>query len=196
MSIRSLYRLAAVAGGLAAVVLLVNTAKRAGVIPDVGPVRGVAPLAEVFGLAAVIGLYLSARARAGVVGAVGFVLSFAGLVGVAGVEYILNFVFPAISPGQVDALRSGLAGTMLTVTSIVFLLGALTLAIGLLMARAYPAVAVAMYAVGSVPIALRTAFPEGVLQLGLVLLAAGTAWLSISLYRRTSAGDFVELGTA
>lgn len=196
MSVRSLYRLAAIAGGLAAVVLLVNTAKRAGVIPDVGAVRGVAPLAEVFGLAAVIGLYLNARARAGVAGAVGFMLSFAGLVGVAGVEYILNFVFPAIGPGEVEALRSGLAGTMLTVTSIVFLLGSLTLAVGLWTARAYPAVAVGLYAVGSVPIALRTLFPEGVLQLGLVLLAAGTAWLSVALYRRTSAGDFAAVGTA
>ena len=43
-----------------------------------------------------------------------------------------------------------------------------------------------LYAVGAVPIALRTFVPEAALDLGLAVLAVGTAWLAVWLFGRSS----------
>ena len=88
MVIRSgaLYRLAAVSGGACAIVLLINAAKRAAIIPTSDTTQLVAPLAEVFALGLVIALFLGFGRRTGVVGAVAFVANFIALAGLVGVE--------------------------------------------------------------------------------------------------------------
>ena len=43
-----------------------------------------------------------------------------------------------------------------------------------------------LYAVGAIPVALRAFVPEAALDLGLVVLAVGIAWLAIWLLDRSS----------
>ena len=66
-----------------------------------------------------------------------------------------------------------------------FLLGTLGFVTAMLRSRQVPAVPLILYAVGAIPISLRAFVPEAVLDLGLVVLAAGTAWLAIWLFGRS-----------
>lgn len=52
--------------------------------------------------------------------------------------------------------------------------------------RAIPAAPLALYAVGAIPVSLRAFVPEMALDLGLVVLAVGIAWLSIWLFNRSA----------
>ena len=64
----TLYRIGAAAGFGSAVILLINAAKRAEVIPTSAFTQLVAPLAQILGLALVTALYLAFGRRAGTFG--------------------------------------------------------------------------------------------------------------------------------
>ena len=70
--------------------------------------------------------------------------------------------------------------------SIAFLLGTIGYVAAMLRSREVPTVPLALYVVGAVPVSLRAFVPEAVLDLGLVVLAVGIAWLSIWLFNRSS----------
>lgn len=181
-----LYRIAAVAGVLCAVVLLVNAAKRAELIPTAAVTQLVAPFAQILALALVSALYFGFGQRAGTFGLVAYLLNGVALMALVGVEFVVNLVFAEVPAQTVAALREGPLGVALTVGSILFLLGTLTFVGTLLVSREVPVAPLALYAVGAVPVALRAFVPELVLDLGLVVLAVGVGWLAIWLYARSS----------
>jgi hypothetical protein len=187
-----LYRLAALAGLVCAVVLVVNSARRVGLVPDTAVTGTIAPLAGLAGLFALTGLYLIQRGPAGAFGTVGYALNFAGLSGVFAIEYTLHFVFPGLSSEQITDLLEGATGTAFAGTAAVLVIGALLFGAASLRARVLPAPAVGLYAIGMVPGSLRSVVPDPVYLTGLVVAAVGIAWLSLALWRRTSrrpAGD-------
>jgi hypothetical protein len=185
-----LYRLAAVAGLGSALILLVNAAKRSGLIPASDLTQLLAPFAEVLALGLVVGLFLAFGRRAGLFGAVAFVLNFIALASLEGVEVVINLVFAKVPVETIMALRAGPLGLLLTVSSMLFLVASLAFVISLFMARSVPRVALALYAVGAVPIALRAFVPELALDLGLVTLATAIGWLAVWFWgQATSAGD-------
>ena len=71
----TLYRIAAIAGGGSAVILLINAAKRAEVIPTSAFTQLVAPLAQILALALVTALYLAFGRRTGTFGLVAFLMN-------------------------------------------------------------------------------------------------------------------------
>ena len=181
-----LYRIAALAGAGSAVILLINAAKRAEVIPTSALTQLVAPLAQILALALVTALYLAFGRRAGTLGVVAFVLNAFSLAALVGVEFVINLVFADL-PGQtVDALRGGTLGVALTVTSISFLLGSLAYVAAMLRTREVPTAPLVMYAVGAVPVSLRAFVPEAALDLGLVTLAVAIGWLAVWFFNRSS----------
>ena len=182
----TLYRLAAAAGCGSAVVLLINAAKRAEVIPASAFTQLVAPLAQIMALALVTALYFAFARRTGTFGLVAYLLNAFALSALVGVEFVINLVFRELPPETVAALRAGSLGIALTVASILFLLGSLGFVTALLRTREVPVVPLVLYAVGAVPISLRAFVPEAALDLGLVVLAVGIAWLAIWLYGRSS----------
>ncbi|PZF81144.1 hypothetical protein [Jiangella anatolica] len=182
MSTTTLRRLGGLAGILCGLALCFNAARRGDVIPTTQFTRSLAPLAQLFGLFLLTTLYVRVRAAAGRIGLVGYVLNFAGLAGLVGAEYIVNFVFPYLSDDEVQRFVDGHAGTMFTVTQVVFLTGVLVFVVALLRSRLVPAAGVLLYAIGSVPIGLRGVLPDVTLYPGLVLAAAGAAWLGWSLW--------------
>jgi hypothetical protein len=173
-----LQRLAGVAGLLSAAVLLVNAAKRAELIPASALTQLLAPLAEVFALALVTALYLVCEAKIGWIGRVAFAVNYVALAALVGVEFVINLVFSRLGAEQIADLRAGPLGAALTVASVLFLLGSVGFAIALAFTALPPRGGLALYALGSVPVALRAFVPEAVLDVSLVLLAFGVAWLS------------------
>ena len=182
----TLYRIAGVAGCGSAVVLLINAAKRAEVIPTSDFTQLVAPLAQILALALVTALYLAFGRRAGAFGLVAYLLNAFALSALVGVEFVLNLVFRDLPGDTVLTLRSGSLGIALTAVSILFLLGTLGFVAAMVRTSEIPTVPLVLYAVGAVPIALRAFVPEAVLDAGLAVLAVGIGWLSIWLFHRSS----------
>ena len=182
----TLYRVAAAAGCGSAVVLLVNAAKRAELIPTSAFTQLIAPLAQILALALVIALYLAFGRRAGTFGLVAFLVNGFALAALVGVEFVINLVFSDLPTSTVDALRAGSLGIALTMASILFLLGSVAFVVAMLRTREVPTAPLILYAVGAVPISLRAFVPEAVLDLGLVVLAVGVGWLAFWLFDRAS----------
>ena len=103
----TLYRVAAVAGCGSAVVLLINAAKRAEIIPTSAFTQLVAPVAEILALALVTGLYLGFGRRTGIFGLFAFLLNAFALCALVGVEFVINLVFKDLPAATGVALRAG-----------------------------------------------------------------------------------------
>ena len=99
---------------------------------------------------------------------------------------MINLVFSELPASTIDALRAGSLGIALTAASILFLLGTLAFVFAMLRTRELPTTPLVLYAVGAVPVSLRAFVPEVVLDLGLLVLAAGIGWLAICLFDRAS----------
>jgi hypothetical protein len=181
----TLYRIAAVAGCGSAVILLINAAKRAEIIPTTAFTQLIAPLAEILALALVTALYLAFGRRTGTFGLVAYLMNALALAALVGVEFVINLVFRDLPADTIAALRAGSLGIALTTASILFLLGSLAFVAAMLRTREIPAAPLVLYAIGTVPIAFRAFVPEAVLDVGLAVLAVGVAWLAIWLFSRT-----------
>ena len=154
-----LQRAAGVVGLLAAAVLAVNAAKRAGVVPATSFTQLAAPMAEVLALALVTALYLVCASRSGALGAIAFAVNHVALGALVGVEFVLNLVFPRLDAAQIADLRTGPLGTALTATSVLFLLGSLGVVAALARTGLPPRAGLVLYAAGAVPVALRAFVP-------------------------------------
>ena len=171
--------LAAVAGLAAAVVLFVNAAKRAGLIPISSATQLVAPLAQALAIILVVGLAVVAMRQSSRYSSVALALNVLGLAAVTGVEWVINLVFVGLDPAQIAALRTGPLGTAFVVASITFLLGSILYCIALLRDGKAPRIPIIAYAIATVPIGLRIFVPELVLDLALGLLGASVTWLAL-----------------
>jgi hypothetical protein len=173
------------AGVGTAVILLVNAAKRAEVIPTSALTQLVAPLAQILALVLVTALYFAFGRRAGTFGLVAFLLNSLALSALVGVEFVINLVFADLPDRTIEALRDGPQGVALTVASIAFLLGTLAFVASMLRTREVPTVPLVLYAVGAVPVALRAFVPEPGLDLGLATMAVGIGWIAVWLFHRS-----------
>jgi hypothetical protein len=182
----TLYRIAAAAGCGSAVVLLINAAKRAEIIPTSAFTQLIAPVAEILALALVTALYFAFGRRTGTFGLIAFLLNAFALSALVGVEFVINLVFRDLPADTGAALRAGSLGIALTAVSILFLLGTLAFVTTLLRTREVPIAPLVLYAVGAVPVSLRAFVPEAVLDVGLAVLALGIAWLGIWLFNRSN----------
>lgn len=176
------YRVTAVAGFICAALLVVNSARRAGFLPENAFTHAIAPFAALTGLLAITGIYLLMRGTAGGLGLAGYVLNSAGLAGAFAIEYILHFVFPYLGGGTVSALLSGGTGRAFMVTSVVLVAGVLMFGAAAIRSGAMPVVAVVLYGVGMIPGSLRSLLPLPVYLGGLVVAAVGVAWMASRLW--------------
>ncbi len=189
----ALIKISAAAGFLSAAILLVNVAKRAGIIPTSPFTQLAAPIAQLAAIGLVIGIYVLISRQAGTLGATGAGISFIALAGLVGVEFVLNLVFPYADPGVVAGLRAGPLGIALAAVSMLFLLGTVVLMLALWRSSSVPKAVVILYTASVIPIALRTVFPEAVLQLGLVGLAVAIIGLAIWMLRSIPEAGSVSL---
>jgi hypothetical protein len=182
-------RLAAVAGLGAAVVLFVNAAKRAGLIPISSTTQLVAPLAQALAIILAVGLAAVAMRQSSRYSSVALALNVLGLAAVTGVEWVINLVFVGLDPAQIAALRSGPLGTAFLAASITFLLGSILYCSALLRDGKAPRIPIIAYAIATIPIGLRIFVPELVLDVALGLLGASVTWLSLWMLGSRPAPD-------
>jgi hypothetical protein len=180
---RTLSLVFVIAGFISAIVLVVNAAKRAEILALSPATQLAAPLAQLMAIGLIVGIYVATPAMRGRLGSIGVVLYVASLVALVGVEFVINLVFPYVAPEIIGELRAGPLGIAFTVASVSFLLGTIIFYSALWRVAGAPKVAIFVSVVSSVPIALRTAFPEVVLQIGLVGLAVGVSMLAFWLLR-------------
>ena len=172
-------RLAAVAGLAAAMVLFVNAAKRAGLIPISSATQLVAPLAQAFAIILVVGLAALAMRQSSKFSSAALALNVLGLAAVTGVEWVINLVFANLDRAQIGMLRAGPLGTAFLAASVLFLLGSILYCSALLRDGTAPRIPVIAYAVATIPIALRIFVPELVLDVSLALLGTSVTWLAL-----------------
>lgn len=181
-----LYRLASIAGVASALILLVNAAKRSGLIPASDLTQILAPFAEILALGFITGLFFAFGRRVGMFGIIAFVINFIALASLVGVEVVINLVFSQLPLAIIADLRAGPLGLVLVISSLLFLIGSLTFVVSLAAGKELPRIPLVLYFIGAVPIALRAFVPELALDLGLVVLAAAIAWLATSLWHSAS----------
>jgi hypothetical protein len=179
----ALIKVFAVAGFLSATILVLNAAKRSGIIPTTPFTQLAAPVAQLAAIRLVIGIYLVISPKADILGIVGATLSVAALAGLVGVEFVLNLVFPYLDQDIIAVLRQGPLAIALTAVSLLFLVGTVIFMLTLWRTSTAPRGAILLYTAGTIPIALRALFPETVLQIGLIALAAAISWLTIWMLR-------------
>ena len=182
----TLYRVAATAGLGSAAVLVINAATRAQIIPTSPFTQLVAPVAEILALALVTALYLAYGRRTGILGLAAYLLNAIALSALVGVEFVINLVFRELPEATVNSLLAGPLGVAVATTSLLFLLGTLGFVTAMLRGGEVPSAPLVLYAAGAIPVSLRAFVPEIVLDLGLVVLAAGIAWLATWLLNRAS----------
>ncbi len=178
-----------------AIVLIVNVVKRAGIA--LGPVTQLAaPLAQLLAIVLVVGIFAATPAVRGRLGSMGAALCAVSLVLRIGVEAVINLVVPHIPPETASQLRSGPLGIAVTVSSMSFLLGTLVFFTALWSVAGSPKFAILLAVASSVPLALRSAFPEVAVQGGLGGLVGAAAMLTFWLVRsrRTQAADVLSAG--
>jgi len=176
-------RLAAITGLVAAVVLFVNAAKRAGLIEISSATQLVAPLAQALAIILVVGLAAVAMRPSSRYSSVALALNVLGLAAATGAEWVINLVFVGLDPAQIAALRAGPLGIAFVAASMIFLLGSILYCSALLRDGTAPWIPTIAYAIATVPIGLRTFVPELVLDLALGLLGASVIWLAVWMLR-------------
>ncbi len=176
-----LYRLAGQTGIVTGILLLFNTARRAGVVPENAFTHQLAPIAAFLAPLVITGLYLWQRERSGTLGFVGYVLNFLGLAGALAIEFTLHYVFPLLPEDTVTSLVDGRTGMGFLLISVVYLAGIVLFGLAMWRADLLPRVAVALYVVGFVPTALRPLLPSAVVTAGFVLGSLAVIWLSVAL---------------
>lgn len=182
MSDAALYRLASASGLGSALVLLVNAAKRSGLIETTAFTQIVAPLAEILALGFIVGLFFAVGRYAGRFGTIALALNFAALASLEGVEVVINLVFSKLPMTAIVELQAGPLGLVLAASSLLFLLGTLAFVISLAMVRSVPRIPLALYLISATPIALRAFVPELALDIALAGLAAALGWLAVWLW--------------
>jgi hypothetical protein len=177
-------RVAAAAGLLTGLVLLLNAGRRATLLPDAAGLHAAAPLAEALGMLVLTGLYAHHARSGGRLALVGYVTSFVGLGGLLGAEFVINLVFPEVGAARTQALLHGPAGHEFTVAAMIYLLGSVLFGVTLWMGKLLPRTATVLYVAGSIVIALRGVLPNVTLVPGLLATAVGIGWLSVALAQR------------
>lgn len=169
-------------GVVAAVILIVNGAKRAGLIVDTVPLQLIAPLGALLSIPFLFVVWTALGRRAGAT----MVLAAMGLATTVGGEYVLNAVFPHVSDEVRGSLLAGPLAVMLAAGSVLFLVGMVAFAIG--QWRRLPAarIPLALLALAAIPVAARSVLPPIAVPVGVWILAAAILWLTAVLaVRRT-----------
>lgn len=162
--------------------LVVSAAKRAGI--TLSPITQLAaPLAQLLAIGLVVAIFAATPAVRGRLGYLGAALCAASLALLAGVEVLINLASPYLPPQSASQLPAGPLAIALTVSSISFLLGVLVFFTAFWRLAGTPRFAILLAVFSSASIALRTVFPDAVLQGGLGGLAGATALLAFWLIR-------------
>ena len=181
MAKNSLYRLAALAGLLSGLCIIIGklliplSNRQPGEIFDF--------FSPFFALYFSVGLYLRQRKESGLLGTVSFTLLFAGLAAVLSLDYFGAFMRLQLPEAMTEQLMEGPSAPVFIASLIVFLVGELLFGISVVRARVFSRVAAILFMAGLVPVALHPSgvFPESVVVVSSIAAGAGLIWWSFQL---------------
>ena len=183
MSMRSLYRLAALAGLLSGTCIILGKL----LIPLSNPQPGEVFdfLSPFFALYFAVGLYLGQRKESGILGLVSFVLMVAGLAAVLSLDYFGAFMRLQLPDGLTEQLMEGPSAPVFIASLLVFLVGELLFGISVIRAGVFSKVAAVLFMVGLFPVALHPSgvFAEPVVVVSSVIAGVGLIWWGYELNR-------------
>jgi hypothetical protein len=182
----ALYRLAGQAGVITGVLLLLNDARRVGLVPENAFTHAIAPIAAFLAPFVITGFYLWQRDRVGALGLWGYVLNGVGLIGAAAIEFVGHWVFPFLDKATVDGLVDGRTGLGFLIIAVVYLSGIVLFGFTTWRAGVFPRWAAVLYVVGFVPTALRSVVPAPVVSAGFVLGSIAVIWFAVTLVQATA----------
>lgn len=183
MSQSTLYRLAALAGLLSGVCIIVG--KILIPLPDPQPGEIFDLLSPFFALFFSLGLYLGQRKESGVFGGVAFVILFTGLAAVVSLDYFGAFIRLQLPEGMTDQLMEGPSAPVFVGSLLIFLIGELLFGVSVMKAGVFSKIAAVLFMVGLIPVALHLSdvFPEIVVVISSIVAGLGLVWWSIELNR-------------
>lgn len=190
MSIKTHYRLSALAGLLSGLCIILGKL----LIPlpnrQIGEVFDF--FSPFFALLFAVGLYLRQREESGVFGGVSFIVLFMGLATVVSLDYYAAFIAPYLPEGMVEQILEGPSGAVAIVSGLVFLLGEVLFGISVIRANVFSKIASVLFMVGMFLVPLVGVFPEIVVVIGSIVGGVGLIWWSIELYRLASSVSEVK----
>jgi len=183
MSTSSLYRLAALAGLLSGICIIIG--KVLIFLPDPQPGEIFDLLSPFFALFFLVGLYLGQRMESGVFGGVAFVILFTGLAAVVSLDYFGAFIRLQLPEGMTEQLMEGPSAPVFLGSLLVFLIGELLFGLSVMRARVFSNIAAVLFMLGLVPVALHPSglFAETVVVISSIVAGLGLVWWSIELNR-------------
>ena len=192
MSIKSLYRLSALAGLLSGLCIIIGKLT----IPL--PNRQIGEIIDffspLFALLFAVGLYLRQRRESGVFGGVAFIILFMGLATVVSLDYIGAFVDPYLPEGMVDQILEGPTGAVAATSGLTFIFGEILFGISVIRARLFSKIASVLFMVGMFFVPLGGVFPEILVIIGSIIAGVGLIWWSIELYKLAGIPPVHRLG--
>jgi hypothetical protein len=181
MAENSLYRLAALAGLLSGLCIIIG--KLLIPLSDPQPGEVFDFFSPFFALYFAVGLYLRQRKESGHLGTVSFVLLFAGLAAVVSLDYFGAFMRLQLPEAMTEQLMEGPSSSVFVTSLLVFLVGELLFGVSVVRAGVFSRVAAILFMGGLFPVALHPSgiFPEPVVVVGSIAAGVGLIWWSMQL---------------
>ena len=180
MSSLSLYRLAGLAAILAGIAYFLDTAFDY-LLPN--NVLGIGIFVSLFGLHGLTGAFLYQREVGGRLNVIGYAVNFTGLAALIGLVFTNNFILPNLETAVIQELFSGPLLPIFITVGATYLLGALLFSVALWRGNIFSKIAITLYAVGSIPVALQNVFPAIIVTIGGMMVGLGIAWFGSQLWR-------------
>lgn len=181
MSIKTLYRLSALAGLVSGLCIIIGKL----LIPL--PNRQIGEVVDFFSpllaLLFSVGLYLRQRRESGVFGGVAFFVLFIGLATIVSLDYIGAFINPYLPAGMMDQILEGPTGAVAATSGITFLLGEILFGISVIRAKVFSKIAAILFMVGMFFVPLGSVFSESFVVIGSIIAGIGLIWWSTELYK-------------
>ena len=176
MNTYSLYRLAALACGLNALLLVASEALGS---TSIAPALNL--LAGLFHSLALPALYLRQRSESGLLGGVGFIIHAIGLTLLFGAVFSSVFVIPVFGENAADRF-SEVQRLPFLASALSFVIGVLIFSVASLRASVFPRLAIILYGIGYLVVPFVTAAPGFILSFASLVTGVGTAWFGYFLW--------------
>lgn len=181
MSTEAFFRFSAIAAILAGICIILGT-----LLTDLLKTKSPTGtffnfLGALIGLLGITGIYLWQRAEAGIFGFVAYIVVFIGLALIACIDYSGAFVTPNLSEEQVANLGKSSTMQVITISSMIFLVGEILFGISTIIVGIYPRIASVLFMIGFFTTPVRTVYPI-ITFIGLTISGSGLIWWGVTLF--------------
>lgn len=180
MTSSKLYQLSGLAAILAGLAFIADT------LLDIllpGNTLGIGIFVSLFGLHGLTGLFLFQREKGGWLNVIGYFLNFTGLAALIGIAFANNFIFSRLDTAVIQELFRGSLLPVFISVGVIYLIGVWVFSGALWRGHHFARWAIAIYALGSIPVAMPNVFPAIMTNIGGFMVGLSIAWLGWQLWQ-------------